>query len=72
MDAILSEAKTRHQMLLEHEAVVMAEEVLGTVPVWYLENKEIIEQNRQEMALRNADFTARLESLLGPDEKDRQ
>lgn len=50
--------------VVEQETMDRAEEVLGGIPEWYLENKEQIEHNRVEAKVLTTEFLARLQKIM--------
>lgn len=50
--------------VIEQETIARAEEVLGGIPEWYLENKEQIEHNRVEAKALTKEFMARLKKIM--------
>lgn len=50
--------------VMEQETMAKAEQVLGGIPQWYLENKERIEHNRVEAEEMTEHFLARLKKIM--------
>lgn len=63
METIRTDAGKVTPQLTEHEMIALAETVLGSIPEWYLENKEAIENNRIEMASMAAELSSLLEEV---------
>jgi hypothetical protein len=55
---------TENLSVIEQETLARAEEFLGGVPDWYLENKEHIEHEREESREKSEEFLAQVERVV--------
>ena len=64
MNPILNGARFESQHVSEQELMIMAEQVLGQVPDWFVENKKVIENNRVEAEEAASRLIDELQSLF--------
>lgn len=64
MENLNAQPQLGYNQTSEEEIIAMAEEILGTIPAWYLENKEFIEKKRIEQNEFNDTISAQISELL--------